>query len=41
MEIKHGNFINILKELRILNYGSGDPELIISDMRVNEIECNQ
>lgn len=41
MEKKHGNFLAILKELRLQNYGSGDVDCVISDMVANGVSCSQ
>jgi hypothetical protein len=40
MEKKHGNFLAIVKELRLQNYGSGDVECVISDMVANGVNCS-
>ena len=41
MEKKHGAFVKILRELRRLNYGAPDAELIEADMRAHGVECTE
>lgn len=39
MQKKHGNFLAILKELRMQNYGAGDADAVLSDMQANGVNC--